>query len=823
MDVQGSQYHLLNGRPDWSRCVDPSSGLSLGELWTDAADGLPTIPTGWEYDDPDRVLRLRRDTPLFRRAGRSDLLHPESRRGAGRDGYGNWFWISEDKRRICWLPRTERLASTWWSVDELVKRCTCDEDPGTFASVCTCLPPDLTLQGLAVTTHHYLLAGYVVSTSATTEGSSTTEAEAGLLVFDLQAGGAPLRMLWPDTFVPWDLSDTSDGGALVLDRTHSAYWRLDEHLRLPATQASLPIDFAPVDGSDRVVLTGPVDPTRTLLRDEDGELIDAISIEPGPEQSVLAMDANPARGFSILYCFDGDALRWQSSLEDVVEVVDPDDPAAAGFRLSVLAHDFVYAVAGGPLEPPLLYVADAEGNQVIAFTLDPATGVLLPKDDFLPMRRWAERALVRTPDGAYYDFGERWISLQVFSECRFALSATLTTPVEFGAIEGLEGDSFDSGIPGCVWHRLLLDAHVPTGTSIRIRARASDDPTLLLLENWLVMPVPYLRSDGSELPWTEPWADRRGDPRDPVDLPDGMGTHELLFQHVIGRYLQLEITFTGGGRSTPLLRSLRAWFPRFSYAEHYLPAVFVEHDGPDRFLERFLANFEGSFTALEERIEHSHLILDPRTARAADLPWLACWFGLALDPLWDEQRRRFLIQHVDRFYRIRGTVAGLVATLRVYLEPVVDEGVFRSAFSGSGGIRVVEKFLTRDTGGAAYGAPEGYPDPDPETRVRQAAHRFDVLVPVGLNDADSQMVERIVETAKPAHSAFVLRRYFELFVIGQARLGLDTEIGHAPTFQPMVPGGPPPLAMGYLGYPRPFDIADRVVSDRDRAGALPAL
>jgi hypothetical protein len=62
-------------------------------------------------------------------------------------------------------------------------------------------------------------------------------------------------------------------------------------------------------------------------------------------------------------------------------------------------------------------------------------------------------------------------------------------------------------------------------------------------------------------------------------------------------------------------------------------------------------------------------------------------------------------------------------------------------------------------------------------------------------------------------------------VVGQARLGLDTELGKAPVFVPTVPGDPDAglLAASYLGYPRPFDLTDRVVSDRDRVGALPAL
>jgi phage tail-like protein len=834
MDVQGSQYHLLNGLADFGRCADTTadlgSGLTLAELWADETSGLPSsIPTTWEYDAARQALRLRRDTPLFRRAGRIDPLDPVSRRGAGRDGYGNWFWISADERGIFTQGTGSRSGQPWWSVDDLAARCAipAEASAGTFAGACTSAPAGLTLRGLCVTTHHYLLVGY-----RGVDPSGAVQ-EAGLLVFDLQAGGAPLRLLWPDAeaFDPWDLTDTADGGAVILDRSHGCYWRLDDHLRLLGTVATQEIPFGPIGVGAQVSLVGPAQPTARMLVDGQGAPLHPISVEPGPGESVLFLDAEPARGYSVVYCFDSDVLRWQRPLRDVVEVVDEDDPDADSMTYSVLAEDFAYALAGGPLDPPLLYIADGEGNQVIAFTLDPDNGVVIARDDFLPLRRWGPRALVRVPDGIWYDFAPvegddphtRWVPLQVSTQCRFAATATFTTAADFGDLPGMDGDAFDSGVPGCRWHRLLLDAHTPTGTSITIRARAADDATLLLLEPWLPQPRPYLRSDGSELPWADPWADVRGDPRDPRPLPDGMGTHELLFQHVVGRYLQLEVTFSGGGRATPLMRSLRAWFPRFSYVDHYLPAVYAENDSPDGFLERFLANFEGMYTALEEKIEHSHLILDARTARAADLPWLASWFALVLDPLWDEPRRRFLIRHVDRFYRMRGTARGLVATLRVYLDPVVDEGVFCAGID-AGGVRVVERFLTRDTGGAAYGAPLTIPDPDPLTRVRQSASRFDVLVPAGLSADDQAMVQRIVEKAKPAHTAFALRQYYELFAVGQARLGIDTEIGAAPVFIPTVPGrADAVLATGYLGYPHPFDVPDRVVSDRDRVGALPAL
>ena len=819
MDVQGSSYHLINGLADWSECFDVDLAGRLGDLWYDEPDlAGPSGPSGsaqpssaWEYDRCEGWIRLRRDTPLFRRAGRSEPMDPTARRGAGRDGYGNWYWIDTDQRTIRWLPAAERTADLWWSVDELHRSCTCLTDPPPsigFRNLAPCPASGARLSGLTVTTGHYLAAGYV------------GDGEAGLLLFDLQAGGAPLRLLWPpsDPFSPLDLCELADGALLVLDSAHSCYWRLDEHFRVRGAQRARTGAFRGTDGSGPLSYPLEVDPRPYPLAAADGTSLHPISIEPGPGGSVLVLDADPAIGYSILYCFDGETLRWTSSLREIVEVIDPADETNTTTRYSLLGYDFVYLVAppaSGPLTPPMLYVADSEGDQVVAFTLDEQNGELDARDDFLPLRRWAGRALVRAGEGAWYDFGERWIPLAIFTECRFASEATLVTPVPSGA---LPGEPFDSQQPGCVWHRLLLDAFVPTGTAIGIRARAADEVALLEFEPWVSQPKPYQRSDGAELPWADVWEDRR---YSSTPLPPELGTYELLFQSVIGRYCQLEITVSGGGRSSATIRSVRAWFPRFSYVEQYLPAIYAEHDRPDRFLERFLANPEGILTALEEKIEHSHLILDARTAREVDLPWLAAWFGLALDPLWTPARSRFLIRNVDAFYRRRGTVAGLLAILRVFFddEQQLDRhSIFAvgavPATSGGARIRLIERFLTRMIGppGAA----------GTELSIRRSAHRFDVQVPALLSADELAMVGRIIEQGKPAHTAFALQPYEELFVVGRARLGLDTELARSLQFTPVVLGQSL-LGRGYLGYARPFDIADRMISDRDRLGRLPAL
>jgi phage tail-like protein len=244
----------------------------------------------------------------------------------------------------------------------------------------------------------------------------------------------------------------------------------------------------------------------------------------------------------------------------------------------------------------------------------------------------------------------------------------------------LPGQMLDSAIVGCTWHRLLLDADIPMGTSIGVRVRAADDPSLLPYTLWQEQPALYRRSDGAELPYYDPYAQQRAYA---TRLPDPAlgplaGTWELLFQNIQGRYLQLELTLEGTGRSTPEIRALRAWYPRFSYLEHYLPAIYREDPVNALFLERWLANVEGFYTHLEDQIEQFALMLDPRTAPADALEWLACWFGLVLDPLWSEERRRFMIHHLHWLYTWRGTIWGLELALRVYLDCTLTDNLFAS-------------------------------------------------------------------------------------------------------------------------------------------------
>ena len=84
--------------------------------------------------------------------------------------------------------------------------------------------------------------------------------------------------------------------------------------------------------------------------------------------------------------------------------------------------------------------------------------------------------------------------------------------------------------------------------------------------------------------------------------------------------------------------------PTLSYLEKYLPRVYQENPSSASFLDRFLANFEGIYTTIEDRIAAVQCRFDPQTAPAGDLEYLASWIGVALDASWDESKQRIFLR-----------------------------------------------------------------------------------------------------------------------------------------------------------------------------------
>jgi phage tail-like protein len=817
MDVNGTKFHLLYGQDDWESCLLADRGLPLSCVEDD------TSPIEWASDGNQGYLRLARESILFQRAKVSSDTVPqtENRRGAARDRYGNWYWINEDETAICLQAAGQTESVLYWRSD--LPPVPPPPSTGDFTS--QPIPPVygevLKLRGLAITTQNYLVVGV--------DGR-------GLHIFDLYHSSTPEALDWPRdkqaTFAPWDIAAAPDGGLFVLDRDHKRYWRLDSRLKLddPAAADSA---FTPVGQPQ------PAPPPESARNNGFRLLIEGnpVSIEANAAGHALVLVTSPTAA-SVIYEYDDGQQLGRYSLENFISVDDPETGATN--PLSLEAYDFAYLDYGATCLPrwldipvtkgeivPVLLVAEKQGNQVIAFKIkdDHKLDTLA---DYLPLHRTQGRGLVTEGCRVYYDSNQRWTPLQRFDSQQMAHRAVITTPTDFQ--NGYATQPFDGEVYGCVWHRLLLDAVIPMSTSITIRARAADDPVLLTQLQWRDQPIPYLRTNGSELPYFTQPDFRAPDPANAApavnenepDLPqkekllaERMGTWELLFQEIRGRYLQLEITLEGTGRASPRLYALRAWYPRFSYLENYLPAVYREEPISASFLDRWLAIFEGLFTEIEDKIVLWRSLIDPRIAPADALDWLAGWLGLTMDPMWKEHQRRFFIRHAVEFYRLRGTPHGLAVALRLYLDDRISETMFAPSPQNESRVRITENFMTFAEDLQRAG--NQYTPADFQAARHASAHRFRLLVPRALPQTKAAMIERIVNLEKPAHTRFTIERYDDGMIVGQMRLGMDTRLCGQSSIDPFYLGETL-LARGYLASHSPSEAQGRIILDRGALG-----
>jgi phage tail-like protein len=662
MDANGTRFHLLLGRSDWGRCS--IEGQPLSEAWDGQTGSAPEL----SWDAVRAEVSLRAELYRFIAGVGDQPPQLEDRRGAARDRYGNFYWIDRDRRTVKVLSSGSRRTSTFWPVapEELPS-----PSGGAFGPVATPPPsePPPPLSGLAVTDQHYLVVG--------------TLEPAGLLVFDLHAGGPPLQYLWPalpesDAFAPWDIAAAPGGGVVVLDRKHLRLWYLDASFRAVRTDGEILLSpevldpFQPLDGSHVRRLAAETFPDPVALDASSSmSVTDPLSVEVLGDGRVLVLDRGPSD--SRLWVYRNGAPDGPPVPLEVASIFQESD---VSFSYPLLAHDMALMRGEGGT-PDRLYVVGHEGNQAFVFELhDTQQGAFAaaPLPEYLPMRLFGGKGLIASGGQAFYDFSDGFIPLVTQRRPRFVPRATLRTPV------------LDGRTPDCVWHRLMLDAVIPPGATITVRSRAANELEGLQSVPFSEEPALLARASGSELPFVQP--------------PQGShrGTFEVLFQRAKGRYAQLELTLEGGGGTTPRIHALRAWYPRFSYAAQYLPAIYREDPESASFLDRFLANVEGLLTPLEDRIAAAQVLFDARSAPPEALDWLASWFGVVLDPGWDETRRRLFLRHTLDFFQWRGTPRGLRMALRLALDECVDDTLFMEDTDPTRArIRIVEKFRSART------------------------------------------------------------------------------------------------------------------------------
>ncbi len=550
--------------------------------------------------------------------------------------------------------------------------------------------------------------------------------------------------------------------------------RLLRRVQLGATPLDLAADgrtvFALLASPPGLVKLGARTDPRAISWPGDITDPSRIAISPGGELYILE-GAGSAQARIVKYREPSEKLEVRFATDIEFQTGDP------LLAQACTGEDHVLVVARRPGEDFLRFCAGQN---------NPTEWAELPP---LKARAYDGLGIVRAPDGRIGFWTKHGFRHAVAARLRYLPQGSVITY------------RLDSGEFHTVWGRIFLDACIPKDTAVAVRCITADEPPedkaiartppantkadpphadlsppmppqslagrleraptqvlqLLTGEPDLITAQRlHRRETGRELPWVRPAEN------DPFE------TYEAPVIAEPGRYLWVRIELSGNTRATPRLRALRVEYPSHDYLRR-IPQTFSRDERAASFLQRYLAIFEGALGELEAEADARRALLDPRSAPAEILPWLAGFLGLTFDERMaraprgggaTEDVRRTLIAEAIWLFRFRGTVAGLRRFLEIYLgvQPIL-----------------IEKFRVRGLGGALLGESSGLTAnsvlgagfrvggaiSEDETQTLAGtvedsfathAHRFAVIIPASLIAEQSDVTGHILELHRPAHT-----------------------------------------------------------------------
>jgi phage tail-like protein len=470
------------------------------------------------------------------------------------------------------------------------------------------------------------------------------------------------------------------------------------------------------------------------------------------------------------------------------------------------ATDLEFAPSGANDGAWLLVVARGPEAEFERYRI---AGQSIVRTSNLRARGYDGRGIVRTPDGRVGYWSSRGFQHAAAARSRFVARGRVTT------------FRLDSGQYQTHWGRLFLDACLPRNTDVRVHCIAADEvpdepplPRQPPAVESLSVPRPDLSPPMPPASWVcSPLAWQRLHRRRDREIPwtpheDRFATYEAPVQAAAGRYLWVVLELQGDTQFTPRIKALRVEHSSHDLLRR-LPRHYSREAAAADFLRRYLAIFEGALDQWNVHSTERLALVDAWSAPPEALPWLAAFVGLVLDRRWPEHTQRTAIAEAVDLFRRRGTVGGLKRFLEIYL------GVE---------VKIVEKFRLRGLGGAELGlgyerltntvvgqfrvggavGETGDALPAAPDAFATHAHRFSVIIPASLDAEQTDVVRRILDVHRPAHTLYEICTVDAGLRMGRgAYLELTTVVGASGAFGRLQTGRSTLGVSDVLGRPGP--------------------
>ncbi|ADQ69185.1 phage tail protein [Halogeometricum borinquense DSM 11551] len=390
---------------------------------------------------------------------------------------------------------------------------------------------------------------------------------------------------------------------------------------------------------------------------------------------------------------------------------------------------------------------------------------------------------------------------------------------------------YDSGTKAIDWHRLTLGIiRSSASTQVRLRYVATDEPPVLELdadafEEMSPDAAETLREAGIQSMWEfvtadpdslvsadtefsrneiKSWQTQAGSElashaASEWTTSDVIDPEDILLEDASGRYLYVAVELLGTPEASPLVDSVRAYCPRTSYLR-YMPEIYQNDEQSAAFLEQYLSVMESSFVDIESEIESIGEHFDPYGVSSESLAWLESWLAADIGREWPESARRELLSRAPELYKKRGTKAGLLELIRLYLRhtnprsnapsrrPALEASRLPDSDTVTNGVTATESEQDGQDGGASdyrlfFVERTDLDAVDDDVVDRQygsflsGSRSFAVFC--GELDSDAQLegLQDIVDAERPAHVDGTVVEFEEEFILGESSfLGLNTHL-----------------------------------------------